>query len=178
MPELPGILSEYFNRKSCYAIRVLDYERLDIGRLHQRLVAVDAELEVGDGHPLGQVVLLVLGLYRQDIVGHTAIVKVVGGHQNLHAVLLEQLLGVEVEVLVVGFQVYDAIGRHKLSVAVQESRAGKALLEACLLYTSDAADDMQCVDLGGRRFIEKKKKKKMKKERSTMTKVAVDTQTQ
>ena len=29
----------------------------------------------------------------------------------------------------------------------------------CLLYTSDAADDMQCVDLGGRRIIKKKKKK-------------------
>ncbi|CUX15072.1 hypothetical protein BN3456_00077 [Clostridium sp. C105KSO13] len=26
----------------------------------------------------------------------------------------------------------------------------------CLLYTSDAADDMQCVDLGGRRLIKKK----------------------
>ena len=29
---------------------------------------------------------------------------------------------------------------------------------ACLLYTSDAADDLLCVDLGGRRFIQKKKK--------------------
>ena len=28
----------------------------------------------------------------------------------------------------------------------------------CLLYTSDAADDMQCVDLGGRRIIKKMKK--------------------
>ena len=27
----------------------------------------------------------------------------------------------------------------------------------CLLYTSDAADDMQCVDLGGRRIIKKNK---------------------
>ena len=27
----------------------------------------------------------------------------------------------------------------------------------CLLYTSDAADDMQCVDLGGRRIIKKEK---------------------
>ena len=27
--------------------------------------------------------------------------------------------------------------------------------QACLLYTSDAADDMQCVDLGGRRIIKK-----------------------
>ena len=28
--------------------------------------------------------------------------------------------------------------------------------KCCLLYTSDAADDMQCVDLGGRRIIKKK----------------------
>ena len=28
-------------------------------------------------------------------------------------------------------------------------------VDACLLYTSDAADDMQCVDLGGRRIIKK-----------------------
>ena len=26
----------------------------------------------------------------------------------------------------------------------------------CLLYTSDAADDLRCVDLGGRRIIKKK----------------------
>ena len=26
----------------------------------------------------------------------------------------------------------------------------------CLLYTSDAADDLLCVDLGGRRLIKKK----------------------
>src|SRR5450756_3250859 len=32
-------------------------------------------------------------------------------------------------------------------------------LNACLLYTSDAADDLLCVDLGGRRIIKKKKKK-------------------
>ena len=28
----------------------------------------------------------------------------------------------------------------------------------CLLYTSDAADDLPCVDLGGRRIIKKKTK--------------------
>ena len=32
------------------------------------------------------------------------------------------------------------------------------LYHACLLYTSDAADDLLCVDLGGRRIIKKKKK--------------------
>eukprot|EP00831_Metopus_contortus_P075706 TRINITY_DN6951_c0_g1_i1.p2 TRINITY_DN6951_c0_g1~~TRINITY_DN6951_c0_g1_i1.p2 ORF type:complete len:132 (+),score=35.29 TRINITY_DN6951_c0_g1_i1:62-457(+) len=30
----------------------------------------------------------------------------------------------------------------------------------CLLYTSDAADDTPCVDLGGRRIIKKKNKNK------------------
>ena len=30
----------------------------------------------------------------------------------------------------------------------------------CLLYTSDAADDLLCVDLGGRRIIKKKTNKK------------------
>src|SRR5450756_3129672 len=32
----------------------------------------------------------------------------------------------------------------------------------CLLYTSDAADDLLCVDLGGRRIIKKKKNNKKK----------------
>src|SRR5680860_1821721 len=36
-------------------------------------------------------------------------------------------------------------------------------LAGCLLYTSDAADDLLCVDLGGRRIIKKKKKKIKKK---------------
>src|SRR5659263_644679 len=34
------------------------------------------------------------------------------------------------------------------------------VLDICLLYTSDAADDLLCVDLGGRRIIKKKKKKR------------------
>src|SRR5664279_3620185 len=36
-------------------------------------------------------------------------------------------------------------------------------LKACLLYTSDAADEEDSVDLGGRRIIKKKKTKKKKK---------------
>src|SRR5450756_1832999 len=38
----------------------------------------------------------------------------------------------------------------------------KAYQMICLLYTSDAADDLLCVDLGGRRIIKKKKNKKKK----------------
>ena len=32
----------------------------------------------------------------------------------------------------------------------------KTVTKSCLLYTSDAADDLLCVDLGGRRIIKKK----------------------
>ena len=34
------------------------------------------------------------------------------------------------------------------------------LFNACLFYTSDAADDLLCVDIGGRRIIKKKKSSK------------------
>ena len=34
---------------------------------------------------------------------------------------------------------------------------GRLAYVPCLLYTSDAADDLLCVDLGGRRIIKKKK---------------------
>ena len=37
----------------------------------------------------------------------------------------------------------------------------------CLLYTSDAADDLLCVDLGGRRIIKKKKIKNKNKRAKT-----------
>jgi len=37
------------------------------------------------------------------------------------------------------------------------SKKKEIIICACLLYTSDAADDLLCVDLGGRRIIKKKK---------------------
>ena len=36
-----------------------------------------------------------------------------------------------------------------------QRECASTLTRSCLLYTSDAADDMQCVDLGGRRIIKK-----------------------
>ena len=45
-----------------------------------------------------------------------------------------------------------------LAVCQQERRVARALCvkaQDCLLYTSDAADDLLCVDLGGRRIIHK-----------------------
>ena len=47
------------------------------------------------------------------------------------------------------------IGPYDLQIAAQALRRKLTL---CLLYTSDAADDLLCVDLGGRRIIKKKTK--------------------
>ena len=45
----------------------------------------------------------------------------------------------------------------KIKESVEKSTLGD--LDACLLYTSDAADERSSVDLGGRRIIKKKKKR-------------------
>ena len=55
----------------------------------------------------------------------------------------------------------EGVVPHVAPASAQAShRDGQAdaLLLACLLYTSDAADDLLCVDLGGRRLIQKKQK--------------------
>src|SRR5674536_401544 len=48
------------------------------------------------------------------------------------------------------------------SCLIRLARALSHEPSACLLYTSDAADEEDSVDLGGRRIIKKKKKKKKK----------------
>mgnify|MGYP007112062165 CR=1 FL=1 len=53
-----------------------------------------------------------------------------------------------------------------ISSGIERIRSGvkvSQLYYTCLLYTSDAADDLLCVDLGGRRVIKKKQNKKQKK---------------
>eukprot|EP00658_Telonema_sp_P-2_P023181 TRINITY_DN19283_c0_g1_i3.p2 TRINITY_DN19283_c0_g1~~TRINITY_DN19283_c0_g1_i3.p2 ORF type:complete len:112 (-),score=18.16 TRINITY_DN19283_c0_g1_i3:51-386(-) len=56
------------------------------------------------------------------------------------------------------------INRHRLLIALvlavqlAGDRASSSPAQACLLYTSDAADEEDSVDLGGRRIIKKKKK--------------------
>ena len=53
----------------------------------------------------------------------------------------------------------DGVGADDV-VAGAAEQDGHVVLAAeivvCLLYTSDAADDLLCVDLGGRRIIKKK----------------------
>ena len=51
------------------------------------------------------------------------------------------------------------LGEGELIEDIQVVSTGSLGLDiACLLYTSDAADDMQCVDLGGRRIIKKRRR--------------------
>ena len=59
---------------------------------------------------------------------------------------------------------YSGRGRRLQLVPVPSARPPEARSpgcvcprSTCLLYTSDAADDLLCVDLGGRRIIKKKK---------------------
>src|SRR5450756_2494941 len=50
-------------------------------------------------------------------------------------------------------------GLHPRAIAIDFAGRADILLAHmvdCLLYTSDAADDLLCVDLGGRRIIKKK----------------------
>ena len=61
--------------------------------------------------------------------------------------------------------------RNEIRIQAEIARLGPLLLQVvvtlpgggeinpCLLYTSDAADDLLCVALGGRRHLKKKKKK-------------------
>ena len=49
------------------------------------------------------------------------------------------------------------------------------MYRGCLLYTSDAADDLLCVDLGGRRLIKKKKEKKTKRKKEANIYVTIET---
>ena len=51
-----------------------------------------------------------------------------------------------------------AVMAHPMCVRIASSN-----IHPCLLYTSDAADELLCVDLGGRRILQKKKNKKTNK---------------
>ena len=54
------------------------------------------------------------------------------------------------------------------TIAQQETTSGDidTPYVTCLLYTSDAADEEDSVDLGGRRIIQKKRKIKKKKKKA------------
>ena len=63
------------------------------------------------------------------------------------------------------------MGQNRLDEAAQQLDSAEALEPdapdlACLLYTSDAADERSSVDLGGRRFIKKKNMRRPQAQRT------------
>ena len=72
-----------------------------------------------------------------------------------------QLLSIYTEnpaVIDTGMKRMNVIARTYALCGMMDVMVGS--LRGCLLYTSDAADEEDSVDLGGRRIIKKKKKKK------------------
>ena len=53
---------------------------------------------------------------------------------------------------------HDVPDQLPLAIVGVFQRLAVHRVDLCLLYTSDAADDLLCVDLGGRRIIKKKNK--------------------
>ena len=58
--------------------------------------------------------------------------------------------------MVEGYLEDDLRPDRPVVAAILDGEGDETLGHLCLLYTSDAADDLLCVDLGGRRIITKK----------------------
>eukprot|EP00656_Telonema_subtile_P021134 TRINITY_DN22176_c0_g1_i1.p2 TRINITY_DN22176_c0_g1~~TRINITY_DN22176_c0_g1_i1.p2 ORF type:complete len:108 (-),score=32.62 TRINITY_DN22176_c0_g1_i1:5-328(-) len=79
--------------------------------------------------------------------------------------LAKRLAGIRAKLVLAcrNYSVADSMGNRTtkaLEILLQERQINRlihALSNLCLLYTSDAADEEDSVDLGGRRIIDKKK---------------------
>src|SRR5450756_1274314 len=98
------------------------------------------------------------GQYTDDVVrpGETRAAFVRSPHarakiKSLDASAAKKMPGV-VAVLTGADLANDKIGNLICGWMIH-SKDGTPMKMACLLYTSDAADDLLCVDLGGRRII-------------------------
>ena len=84
-----------------------------------------------------------------DLFDHEILNKI----YNAHTALFDRLKKLSSKV-----RIRYIAGNHDYHVLFSEKIRQKVFSMTCLLYTSDAADDLLCVDLGGRRIIKKKKK--------------------
>src|SRR5450756_3112794 len=72
-------------------------------------------------------------------------------HHYLMVNMVEESLNIGIHCPVVAsFKVCFTLPNCRIGISIGS-------VTICLLYTSDAADDLLCVDLGGRRIIKKKK---------------------
>ena len=76
---------------------------------------------------------------------------------NADAAIIEELVKVQRAggSPAVPFRVDDRVLKPRVAGFISVGGSLTPQWKTCLLYTSDAADDMQCVDLGGRRIIKK-----------------------
>ncbi len=102
----------------------------------------------------------------EALVRHTAVgVNFIDTYHRtgLYPLPMPSGLGMEAAGVVeaVGEGVSEVRAGQRVAYACQPvgAYAEARTIRACLLYTSDAADDLPCVDIGGRRSIQKKTKK-------------------
>src|SRR5450756_919873 len=90
------------------------------------------------------------GKFHADDVFSAALLKMI--YPGIHIIrAFEVPYGFDGIVFDIGFGKFD---HHQKDARIRENGvpyAAFGLLWHCLLYTSDAADDLLCVDLGGRR---------------------------
>ena len=117
------------------------------------LLAVFQQSE-GPGAPVGAL----LGLILAIVVG----LLIYSGSMRLNLGAFFRWTGLFILVVAAGILANSVQALHEAGVWNHWQTVlfdfSAALPMDCLLYTSDAADDMQCVDLGGRRIIKKKKR--------------------
>src|SRR5659263_213481 len=117
-----------------------------------RVVALADDAPVEDQANLvgaANVEVLVQHLLEEDSPGHRSVEHLGEGELGLQD---RQLVPVAGRLIGGG----ERVGQDLQPLAQQRLDVPRS--QACLLYTSDAADDLLCVDLGGRRIIKKKKK--------------------
>ena len=81
-----------------------------------------------------------------------------GGNEIIEANLKDAISSAAKNSIHRFFQEFDIADNPNWNKVFSKAKEGAPdSLKYCLLYTSDAADDLLCVDLGGRRIIKKKK---------------------
>src|SRR5665213_3399372 len=76
-----------------------------------------------------------------------------GGLPKNRTTLVSGSAGSGKTLLGLDFLIHGAVNYKERGVFMSFEETEEELYKDCLLYTSDAADDLLCVDLGGRRII-------------------------
>src|SRR5659263_706335 len=77
-------------------------------------------------------------------------------HSSINAIGSERILDILVSIIPVSHIIpppWDTSQICLTTLSASKVHRRSTLFTICLLYTSDAADDLLCVDLGGRRII-------------------------